>query len=69
MVAPQVPLLGKYISSLPMILFGVIAISAGSLIFFLPETSNKELPDHIADAVRIEEGGSGNSTPEQNNRK
>lgn len=36
-----------------MILFGVFALCAGSLIFFLPETYNKELPDHIADAVNI----------------
>lgn len=57
MVAPQVPLLGKYIASLPMILFGVFALCASALIFLLPETYNKDLPDHIADAVKIEAEG------------
>ena len=56
MVAPQVPLLGKLMSSLPMILFGSFALSASALVFFLPETYNKVLPDHIADAVKIEKG-------------
>lgn len=44
---------GKYISSLPMILFGAFALCAAVLVFFLPETFNKELPDHIEDAVKF----------------
>lgn len=48
-----IPLQGKYIESLPMILFGAFALCAAALVFFLPETYNRELPDHIADAVKI----------------
>lgn len=37
-----------------MILFGLFAITAGCLITLLPETYNRDLPDNIADAVRIQ---------------
>ncbi|XP_059622392.1 organic cation transporter protein-like [Phlebotomus argentipes] len=52
-VAPFTPLLGKYVESLPMILFATMAISSGILIMFAPETLNKTLPDTLQEAEDI----------------
>lgn len=47
-LAPQVLLLGEYtFQQLPVIIFGVLSISAGVLTLLLPETLNQKLPDTI----------------------
>ncbi|KAJ6636136.1 Organic cation transporter-like protein [Pseudolycoriella hygida] len=45
MVAPQTPLLIKYLESLPFAFFSTLTIISGMLVVFLPETANKKLPD------------------------
>uniref|UniRef100_A0A1L8DEQ3 Putative synaptic vesicle transporter sv2 major facilitator superfamily n=1 Tax=Nyssomyia neivai TaxID=330878 RepID=A0A1L8DEQ3_9DIPT len=52
-LAPFTPLLGKYVESLPMILFASLAISSGVFIMFAPETLNKTLPDTLQEAEDI----------------
>ncbi len=39
--------------SLPVILFGGISMLSGSMVLFLPETFNTNLPDTIAEAKNI----------------
>ncbi|XP_026471833.1 organic cation transporter protein-like isoform X2 [Ctenocephalides felis] len=53
MIAPQTPLLARYMDSLPLILFGGTALTSGSLILFFPETLNIRLPDTIEEAENI----------------
>lgn len=53
MTAPQTPLLARLMPSLPVILFGGISMLSGSLVLFLPETFNTNLPDTIAEAKNI----------------
>lgn len=53
MVAPQMPLLSIYMDSLPSLLFGAFAITAGMLMLATPETLNIKLPDSIAEAEDI----------------
>uniref|UniRef100_UPI00398E4170 solute carrier family 22 member 6-A-like n=1 Tax=Pristiophorus japonicus TaxID=55135 RepID=UPI00398E4170 len=47
MVAPVVKLMDDYISFLPMVIYGGMAIMSGGTSFFLPETLNTPLPDTI----------------------
>uniref|UniRef100_A0A1B0DJC6 Major facilitator superfamily (MFS) profile domain-containing protein n=1 Tax=Phlebotomus papatasi TaxID=29031 RepID=A0A1B0DJC6_PHLPP len=51
--APHTVLLRKYIESLPMILFASVALPAGILILFAPETHKTTLPDTIQEAEDI----------------
>ncbi|XP_055906931.1 organic cation transporter protein-like [Eupeodes corollae] len=53
MVAPQTPLLAKYYTSAPAILFACSAFLSGSLVLFLPETNNTVLPTTLQDAQKI----------------
>ncbi|XP_075975566.1 organic cation transporter protein-like [Anticarsia gemmatalis] len=53
-LAPQAPLLDKYMSGLPSIVFGAVAIGAALLALLLPDTSKVALPDDIADAEKID---------------
>lgn len=53
MLAPQIPLLAKFMPSLPLVIFGVTSIMSGLLIFQLPETRNTRLPDTVEEAVEI----------------
>lgn len=39
--------------SLPVILFGGTSVLSGSMVLFLPETFNTNLPDTIAEAKNI----------------
>uniref|UniRef100_A0A1L8DER5 Putative synaptic vesicle transporter sv2 major facilitator superfamily n=1 Tax=Nyssomyia neivai TaxID=330878 RepID=A0A1L8DER5_9DIPT len=75
-LAPFTLLLGKYVESLPMILFSAVAIPAGILILLAPETLNHTLPDTIRDAenigrkeYKIAEDGNKDSTILLNNLK
>ncbi|GAB0089512.1 solute carrier family 22 member 3 [Sergentomyia squamirostris] len=52
-IAPFTPLLGKYVESLPMILFAATAVASGILILFAPETLNRNLPDTLKEAEDI----------------
>lgn len=50
MVAPFVPILGNYMASLPLLLFGTVSFIGGILSLFLPETLGKKLPDTVEEA-------------------
>ncbi|CAG9787565.1 unnamed protein product [Diatraea saccharalis] len=52
-LAPQTPLLEKYMAGLPSIVFGLVALGPVMLSLLLPDTSHSSLPDHIQDAERI----------------
>ncbi|XP_034829228.1 organic cation transporter protein-like [Maniola hyperantus] len=52
-VAPQTPLLMAYMESLPYLLFGVMAATAGLLMLLTPETLHMRLPDTVRQAERI----------------
>uniref|UniRef100_A0A667ZEX2 Solute carrier family 22 member 13b n=1 Tax=Myripristis murdjan TaxID=586833 RepID=A0A667ZEX2_9TELE len=45
-IAPLIRLLDVYHHSIPMLLYGIIPLSAGGLCFFLPETLHVGLQDH-----------------------
>ncbi|KAK4879029.1 hypothetical protein RN001_007175 [Aquatica leii] len=53
LLAPFVPLLGNYLHYLPMLLFGIVAITAGLLGLKLPETLGIKLPETVLDAQRL----------------
>ncbi|XP_056869337.1 solute carrier family 22 member 13-like isoform X6 [Takifugu flavidus] len=46
-LAPLVRLLEVYHYTIPMLIYGIIPVSAGVLCLFLPETLNTELQDHV----------------------
>uniref|UniRef100_A0A2S2PLV9 Solute carrier family 22 member 21 n=1 Tax=Schizaphis graminum TaxID=13262 RepID=A0A2S2PLV9_SCHGA len=51
MFAPQMTLLGAYYGQyVPILLFGILSITAGALSFFFPETKDKKLPDTVKQA-------------------
>lgn len=53
-LAPFVKELGRATyNSVPLIIYGVISIVAGSLVLLLPETNNKPVPDTIEEAEQI----------------
>ncbi|GFN79336.1 solute carrier family 22 member 13 [Plakobranchus ocellatus] len=54
-LAPYIADLGEVISgrwgvAVPLLIFGGLSVAAGLLILFLPETSNRVLPDTVEDA-------------------
>ncbi|XP_071855620.1 organic cation transporter protein-like isoform X2 [Apostichopus japonicus] len=53
MVAPLILVLGQYWVSLPLVCFGVSAILAAFLMFMLPETKGRSMPDTIGDSVKL----------------
>ncbi|KAL3283639.1 hypothetical protein HHI36_006778 [Cryptolaemus montrouzieri] len=52
-LAPFIPLLGVYMNSLPSILFGAVAISAGLIALKLPETVGRKLPETAKEATDL----------------
>ncbi|CAH0675737.1 unnamed protein product [Chilo suppressalis] len=52
-VAPQTPLLGSYMPSLPYLLFGTMAGTSGLLMLLTPETLRARLPDTVHQAETI----------------
>ncbi|XP_077314647.1 solute carrier family 22 member 6 isoform X1 [Lithobates pipiens] len=52
-VAPLVKMLGEFYPFLPLVIYGGAPILSGLLVYFLPETVNKPLPDTIEE---VEEG-------------
>lgn len=52
-LAPQTPLLARYLDSLPLIMFGSMSLVSGVLAFWFPETHNVKLPDTVEEAERI----------------
>ncbi|XP_043827240.1 steroid transmembrane transporter SLC22A24-like [Dromiciops gliroides] len=48
-LAPQMKILKQYIPAMPQIIFAIMAITASLVVFFLPETRNKPMPDTIQD--------------------
>lgn len=53
LLAPFVPLLKIIFDFLPLLLFGVVAFSAGLLSWLLPETLGIKLPNSIEEAENI----------------
>lgn len=53
LVAPFVPLLSFVNEIIPMLLFGLVSVIGGSLIFFLPETLGRKLPENVEEALSI----------------
>ncbi|XP_063419083.1 solute carrier family 22 member 3-like [Mytilus trossulus] len=65
-VAPQILVLGDFThKSVSVIIFGVISLIASLLVLFLPETSNRKLPDTIEDAENIDAFKGGNGSEEE----
>ncbi|XP_076385126.1 solute carrier family 22 member 21 isoform X1 [Megachile rotundata] len=52
-LSPQTPLLAQIMPELPLILFGCMAMSAGLLSLFFPETLGTKLPDTVWEAENI----------------
>ncbi|CAH1732788.1 solute carrier family 22 member 21-like isoform X2 [Aphis gossypii] len=51
MFAPQMTLLSAYFGQyVPILLFGILSITAGALSFFFPETKDRKLPDTVKQA-------------------
>lgn len=46
-LAPLVRLLEVCHDTIPMLIYGIIPVTAGLLCLFLPETLNVELQDHV----------------------
>lgn len=55
MLAPQTPLLTNIMPTLPLIIFGVLAIVSGLIVLQLPETKNTKLPDNIKEAINMQQ--------------
>ncbi|KAJ2951332.1 hypothetical protein O0L34_g5733 [Tuta absoluta] len=53
-LAPQAPLLDKYMSGLPSVVFGLVALVPALLSLFMPDTSHSYLPENLADAERLD---------------
>ncbi|CAH0586759.1 unnamed protein product [Chrysodeixis includens] len=53
-LAPQAPLLEKYMSGLPSIVFGIVALGPAVLALLLPDTSRAALPDDVLDAENLD---------------
>lgn len=53
LLAPFVPLLKRYYSFLPLMVFGVFAFVSGLIATTLPETLGQKLPDTIKEAENI----------------
>ncbi|XP_067007242.1 organic cation transporter protein [Anabrus simplex] len=51
--APQVPLLARYMESLPLLLFGSTSVISGILALLLPETIGIKLPDTVEEAENL----------------
>ncbi|XP_033640035.1 organic cation transporter protein-like [Asterias rubens] len=55
MVAPFIVFLNVIHSSIPFIVFGVVSLIAGMLVFPLPETNNRSLPETLDDGEKLAE--------------
>ena len=55
LVCPFVATLAIYWKPLPMLVLGLPSLIAGSMVYFLPETKGKELPQNMTDAVNLQE--------------
>lgn len=53
LLAPFIPLLKNIYSFLPLVVFGSVALVAGFLSLFLPETLGCDLPDTLSEANDI----------------
>ncbi|XP_074033457.1 solute carrier family 22 member 4 [Leptinotarsa decemlineata] len=53
LLAPQLPLLARMNHAAPLMIFGIIAVTAGILSLFFPETVDTKLPETIEEAVNM----------------
>ncbi|XP_073955312.1 solute carrier family 22 member 1-like isoform X2 [Choristoneura fumiferana] len=53
-LAPQVPLLEKYMDGLPSVVFGLVAFVPAGLALLLPDTSRSALPEDVREAERLD---------------
>lgn len=53
-LAPQTPLLEKYMTGLPSVVFGLVALGPAMLALLLPDTSQSALPDDVVDAENLD---------------
>ncbi|PSN30929.1 Solute carrier family 22 member 6-A [Blattella germanica] len=52
-LAPQWQVLNNLLNGLPFYMFAITCVISAGLIFFLPETLHKELPDSIEEAEQL----------------
>ena len=52
-IAPLILIFGDYWQPLPLIVFGSVAVIAGLLVLFLPETKGRTLPETIEEGERF----------------
>lgn len=53
LVSPFVAKLAMYWKPLPMLLLGLPSLISAGLVYFIPETADRELPQHMTDAVKL----------------
>ena len=57
-LCPFVNMLSDYWTPLPLIIYGVLAFTGGTMALLLPETLGKELPDTIQEGEEFGKGSS-----------
>jgi OCT family organic cation transporter-like MFS transporter 4/5 len=64
MSAPFVAQLSMYWQPLPMLVLGIPSLISAFLVFFIPETKNRELPQTMNDSVKLDKVNTTRTTNE-----